>query len=1178
MGFVHLHCHSEYSLLDGANRLEDLVRRAAEFGQPAVALTDHGCLHGALVFYDVARRAGLKPILGMEAYVAPRGRAERRRESGERGAYHLVLLARDEEGYRNLVKLSSLGYTEGFYGKPRIDRELLERYGAGLIVTSACLAGEVATALRAGRWEDARAIATWYAERFPGRYYLEVQAHETPGQAELNAAIFRLADELGLPVVATNDAHFLRAEDHAAHDVLLCIQTGKPLEAPDRLRYDRGLYFKSTEEIRAFFPDRPDVLEATLRVADEVNFVFRKQIHVPAFPLPPDAPDEATLLRRWVWEGAERRYGAAPDDLPPAVRERIAYELDTIERLGYAGYFLIVADFIRWAREHGIPVGPGRGSAAGSIVAYCLGITNLDPLRFDLLFERFLNPERVSMPDIDVDFCYERRGEVIDYVRQKYGAASVGQIITFGTMKSRAVVRDVGRVLGFSPAETDRLAKLIPSSPAYAPSVAEAVEKVVELRRLYEEDARVRRLLDTARALEGLARHASVHAAGVVIAPGPLDDYVPVCLPPGKNSTEEGIVTQYDMASLEKAGMLKMDFLGLKTLTVLHDAVALVRARYGALRHPRRDDVYESLDDLPLDDPDVYAMLARGGTMGVFQFESSVATETLRAMRVDRFDDLVATNALIRPGTLDVGMHLAYIRRKLGQEEVVYPLPELAEVLAPTYGVIVYQEQVMRIAQVLAGYSLAEADVLRKAVGKKDAELIAEELKRFVERAVARGHDRAAVEALAEQIRAFGRYGFNKAHAAAYSVIAYQTAWLKCHYPAEFMAALLSSVMDKSEDVVAYIDHCRELGRYLPQLPPTGLEVLPPHVNESEWKFTVVGDPPGRIRMGLGAIRNVGAGPVAAILAARRQGGPFRSLADLLERVDLTQCNRRVLEALICAGALDGLGGHRAQLFAALEPTMTAVQQLQRERASAQMNLLGDLDGGLALAAPPLPDVPPWSESEQLRREKEALGFYVSGHPLAKYRELLARWPVRCADLPAHRDRRLQLAGFVAALEEKISKRDGTAYARLVLDDGDGRATLMAFGETWQRLRERLKPDSVVVVSGTVASRDSEEIPPLYVEDAEPLEDWLAHGTLGLELRLRPGLDPAVVADVTRLCADFPGAAPLRVRWCDPRGELVLASRRLRVRPAPELVERLRQRLGPDAVTWVWRNANGRKG
>src|SRR5215213_5688264 len=723
MSFVHLHCHSEYSLLDGANRIDDLIRRAQELEQPALAITDHGNMHAAWEFQEKAKKAKLKPILGMEAYVAPGDRKLKARPApGAKPYYHLVVLAQNAAGYRNLVKLSSLAYTEGFYVKPRIDRELLAKYSEGLIVSSACLAGEVAGHLMEGRYDQAKEVAAWYANLFDGRYYLEAQAHESEGQRQLNEQIFRLADDLGLPVLATNDSHFLKKDDHDAHDVLLCIGLGRDRSDNDRMRYDRGLYFKNHQEIAAKFPGRPDVLTQTLAIADTAGIEFGKKYHVPSFPLPSGVETENELLVRLAQEGARVRYAGGPDSglpLPPEVQERLDYELGVITKTGYAGYFLIVADFIKAARDRDIPVGPGRGSAAGSLVAYALRITDVCPLKYDLLFERFLNPERVSMPDIDVDFCFERRGEVIEYVREKYGKESVCQIVTFGTMKSRAAIKDVGRVLGFSPGETDALAKLVPNAPNYSLTVQEAVAQIPEIARVYKTDERYKQLLDYAMALEGLSRHTGVHAAGVVIAPGPLDDYVPIATVSSKGAgagnEETVVVTQYDMNCLEKAGMLKMDFLGLTTLTVIRDALDNIERRTG-----ERPD----LNAVDLNDPDTYRMLRAARTTGVFQFESALATDMLRSMRCDRFDDLVASNALLRPGPLDAGMHKVYIRRKRGEEPVTYQLPELEPILANTYGVITYQEQVMRIAQKLAGISLAEADVLRKAVGKKDAELI----------------------------------------------------------------------------------------------------------------------------------------------------------------------------------------------------------------------------------------------------------------------------------------------------------------------------------------------------------------------------------------------------------------------------------------------------------------------
>src|SRR5947209_8501944 len=879
MPFVHLHTHSEYSLLDGANRIPDLLDRIRTLGMDSLAITDHGNLHGAWQFYSEAKSRGVRPILGFEAYLAFGSRHKRERPVDAPAAYsHLVLLAKNRTGYRNLIKLSSIGFLEGYYRRPRIDREALEQHKEGLIGLAACLSGEIALYLRQGNEEAAKASARYFAQLFgKDGFWLEVQDHGLAEEKVVSAGMFRLGQELGLPVLATNDAHYLKKDDAEAHDVLLAIGTGKDLDDPNRFRFfGQESYVKSEAEMRPLFSEHPQVLAETARVAELCEFDFEKRYFLPQYPRPAEFASDNELLVHLARAGARERYG---DPLPAAVEQRLVYELDVIQRTGYAGYFLIVYDLIKAARDRGIPTGPGRGSAAGSLVAYALRITDVDPLRFDLLFERFLNPERVSMPDIDLDFCFERRGEVIEYLRAR---------------------------------------------------------------------------------IEGLARHASVHAAGIVIAPGPLSEYVPVCLAP---QGADAIITQYDMVSLEKVGMLKIDLLGLKTLTVIHDAVQMIRERHGVTLDPAA---------LDLEDPDVYRLLRSGRTAGVFQFESPLATDCLRNMKCDRFVDLVATNALLRPGPLDAGMHLVFINRKLGRDKVRYPHPDLEQILAPTYGVITYQEQVMRIANVLAGYSLAEADVLRKAVGKKIQKLIDAELERFVERAAARGHDRRVIVDIAAQIATFGRYGFPKAHAVAYSILSYQTAWLKTHYPAEFMAALLSSEIGNTDQVVTYINEARELG----------LEVLPPDVNESGFKFTVVGDT--RIRFGLGAVKNVGEGAIASILAGRRDGGPYRSLVELCDHIDLRLCNKRVLEALIDAGACDSLGGHRAQFVAALEHAFGEAQVRQQERESGQHALFGE-ETPVPPPPPPPPDGLPRPRHRRPQREKGGPGFFLSRHPLPQY-------------------------------------------------------------------------------------------------------------------------------------------------------------------------------------------------
>jgi DNA polymerase III subunit alpha len=1156
MSFVHLHTHSEYSLLDGANRIPDLVAHVRRLGMDSLAVTDHGNLHAAWAFYAEAKASKIRPILGFEAYLAYGDRRSPQKPADAPAHYsHLVLLARNRTGYQNLIRLASIGYTEGFYRRPRIDKEVLARHAEGLVGLAACLSGEIAHALRAGRYSEARASAEWFAKTFgPEGFWLEIQEHGIPEERQVTEGMLRLGQELGLGVVATNDAHYLRREDAEAHDVLLAIGTGAELDDPKRFRFTgQESYVKSEAEMRALFPAHPEAVDNTQRVAELCEFDFERRYYVPSFPLPEGHSDENSMLRELAEAGAKRRFG---ETLPPPVRERLDYELSVITTAGYAGYFLIVQDFIAAARAKGIPVGPGRGSSAGSLVAYALRITDVDPLRFDLLFERFLNPERVSMPDIDVDFCYERRGEVIEYVRERYGRDSVGQIITFGTLKARAAIKDVARVLKIPPGEADRITKLIPSGPAYSLTITEAVKKVDELRDLVRSAPAYQRMVDLSARIEGVSRHASVHAAGVVIAPGPLSDYVPVCTAPTKGAGqgafgESAIITQYEMGALEQVGMLKMDLLGLKTLTVLHDAVEMIAARSG-----ERID----LSALPFDDPAVYAMLREGRTSGVFQFESPLATDTLRAMKCDRFDDLVASNALLRPGPLDAGMHLVFIRRRLGQEAVSYPHPLLQEILEPTYGVITYQEQVMRIANVYAGFTLAEADVLRKAVGKKDAELLKRELGKFCTRALGQGHPKKQVDELAAQIETFGRYGFPKAHSVAYSVLGYQTAWLKAHHPAEFMAALLSSEIGNTDKVVQYINEARELG----------LLVLPPDVNESGFKFTVVGE--GRIRFGLGAVRNVGRGAIESILAARGER-PIQSLADLVGRIDLRLCNSRVLESLIAAGACDSLGGHRSQLLGALDAVLGEAQLKQQDRESGQESLFGELP-----AAEPrpleLPDVPEWPEAERLAREKEVLGFFISGHPLEPFRTEVELFGTRTtATLSVWSDKPVSVPVVVTGVKRQISKKSGKEYARLVVEDFHGSAEAIVFPEAWARLSLVITEDAALLLSGGYSARDQgEDRAPFVVESARPLAELKRSGAVGVVLRWSAAGGPGaeLLRSAAAVCAGHPGPAPVYIEWSDGNGEAVrLRARRLRIEPGEDVVHALRALLGADRVRYV---------
>jgi DNA polymerase-3 subunit alpha len=1144
MRFAHLHTHSQYSLLDGANRFEALVAAAKAMGMESIALTDHGNLFGAIEFYQTARREGIRPILGMEAYLAA---GDRREKTGRPGDYHhLVLLAQSDRGWRNLLALSSIGYLEGFYYKPRIDWRVLAEHAEGLIALSACLKGELPGLLDRERYDDARRCAQRMAGLFgEDRFFLELQDHGIPSQQLVNQGLRELARELGLPIVATNDVHYERRADASAHDVLLCIQTGRLVDEPDRLRfYSDEFYFKSPEEMAERFGDVPEALDNSAWIAERCDVTLEfGRVLLPAFPLPADHDSLESALEERARAGLARRY----DPAPPEARERFEYELDVIQKTGYAGYFLIVADFIQYARDNGITVGPGRGSAAGSLVAYCLGITNLDPLKYGLLFERFLNPERISMPDIDIDFRDDRRGEIIEYVKRKYGEESVAQIITFGTMKSKAAVRDVGRVLQIPLAEADRLAKLIPNAPGSPQPVRieEAIEQVPEIADAYRSNERTRRLLDDARALQGLARHASVHAAGVVIAPGRLVDHVPLY-----RSEKGELTTQWDMTSVEKVGLLKIDFLGLKTLTVIDDTIERVAA--AGARGPGGGERID-VDRIPLDDPAPYALLGEGRTDGVFQFESSLATDICVRMRPDRFEDLIAINALIRPGPLDTGMTERYIRRKRGEEPVDTYLPELSDILADTYGVITYQEQVMQIAHRLAGYSLAQADVLRKAIGKKIQSLIDEDLLRFREAAEARGVAPAVAERLARDIATFGRYGFNKSHSAAYALVSYHTAWLKAHWPRAFMAALLTNEMGSTDKVVRSLDACRSMG----------IEVLGPDVNESGWEFTEVAQ---GLRFGLGAVKNVGRGAVEEIVRARQAAGPFRHLFELCERVDLRQANRRVLESLIAAGALDSLEGHRAQQIAALDLAIAHGQRKADERIRGQFTLFGGAPEGTKPSLPPLPEVEPWQAGERLRKEKEVLGFYVSGHPLDRVRAQLAAFAretiAAAVELPSGSD--VGLGGVVAAVKGMRDRR-GNPMAFFTLEDYTGTLEVIAFSSVYESARALIHSDTPLLVTGRLDRRE-EEPAKVIADGIVALADAGLAGDRRLEVRVpRDKCDSATLAEVRSLLVQHSGSMPVTLT-IDTGASQATLSPRVRVAVSAGLLEPLHALLGPGNV------------
>ncbi|MBV8366601.1 MAG: DNA polymerase III subunit alpha [Candidatus Eremiobacteraeota bacterium] len=1031
--FVHLHVHSEYSLLDGACRVGDLVQAAAENAMPALALTDHGVLYGALEFYFAAKAKGIKPLIGCEMYVAPRGRRDR----AARDEYHLTVLAVDRAGYQNLLKLVSAGFLEGYYYKPRVDLELLAAHSSGLVVLSGCLGGGVQQALLRDDMDGARAMVRDYRAIFGERYFLELHHHHMAAEDKVRSSLLQLSRETGVRAVATNDSHYLGREDAPAHDVLLCIGTGRLVSDSDRLRFDGDdFYFKSADAMRELFADSSDACDATLDIAEMAELDLQsKSFALPSFPLAPGAQDQSAFLRELCMRGLGERYGSPT----PAQLERLEYELGIIERMGYASYFLIVWDFIRYARERGIPVGPGRGSAAGSIVAYALRISDVDPLRYNLFFERFLNPDRISMPDIDTDFCFERRDEVIEYVREKYGADRVSQIVTFGTMAARAAVRDVGRVMSHPLAEVDRIAKLIPNVPTNPVSIRQAIDSVPDLNSIYHRDAQARKLLDTAIRVEGLARHASTHAAGVVIAPGPITEYAPLV-----RLGDDDVNTQYSMDWVEKVGLLKMDFLGLRTLTVIERASVQIRATDPSFR----------IEDIPLDDAATYALLSSGHTTGIFQLESAGMRRYIAELKPTCIEDVIAMVALYRPGPMD--WINDFIAGKHGRRKITYLHPKLEPILAETYGIAVYQEQATQICRDLAGHTFAQADEMRKVIGKKIKEKIPAEREKFINGCVRSGIDEQLAIKIWQFIEPFAGYGFNKAHSVCYGLLAYRTAWLKANHPLAFMTALLSSLKNNADKVAEYLAECAIMK----------VPIKPPDVNESGTDFTVAGD---AIRFGLGAVRNVGEGAIAELIAKRRDA-PFASLADLCARVDGRQVNRRVLESLIKAGALDKFGS-RAALLAGLDSALDYGQQIAQERDLGQTSLFGG-DGASHLPPPGLPVVPDMKPAQQLALEKEAIGVYISGHPLAdKMEELARRTTSTIAALRETAEDEVVWVGGVITSARRVITKSGDQMLIARLEDQTAAIETVVFPKWYAELAPLFGPDAIVVIKGRVKER-----------------------------------------------------------------------------------------------------------
>ncbi|MCI8526254.1 MAG: DNA polymerase III subunit alpha [Oscillospiraceae bacterium] len=1152
MSFVHLHVHTEYSLLDGACRISRLMERVKELGQDTVAITDHGVMYGVIDFYKAAKKAGVKPIIGCEVYVAPRSRLERV-HGLDNEAHHLVLLCMDHTGYENLSYMVSQSFLDGFYGKPRVDMDLLRQYNGGLIALSACVAGEVPQLILQNDYEAAKAKALEFAAIFDGRYYLEIQDHGLEVQTKANLGIRRIARETGLPLVATNDAHYLSREDSKMQDVLMCIQMQKTVDDPDRMRFETdAFYLKSEEEMRALFPDAPEAMDNTQAIADRCNldFTFGKY-HLPEFKLPAGYTN-VEYFQKLCREGFAVRYPGTPEQ----ARRQLDYEMQMIEKMGYVDYFLIVADFVDFARKSGIPVGPGRGSAAGAVVSYCLFITDLDPIQYGLVFERFLNPERVSMPDIDMDFCQERRGEVIEYVKGKYGADHVAQIVTFGTMAARGAIRDVGRAMNFTYAETDAVAKLVPATPHI--TLEEALRVEPRLRAMYDADERVRTLIDMARALEGMPRNTSTHAAGVVITRLPVYDYVPLA------RNDDTIVTQYTMTTLEELGLLKMDFLGLRNLTVIDDAEKEIRKT-----EPDFD-----IKKVPEDDSETYAMLAEGRTSGVFQLESAGITGVCVGMKPGSIEDLTAIVALYRPGPMD--SIPKFIRSKLNPKEITYRHPKLESILSVTYGCMVYQEQVIEIFRQLGGYTLGQADNMRRAISKKKQESILAERKAFVygdgargiPGAIAGGVDEKTAQAIYDEILDFANYAFNKAHAVCYARVAYETAYLKCRYPRQYMAALMTSVLDSAAKISEYIAECRSIG----------IAVLPPDINESNDYFTVV---EGGIRFGLAAVKNIGRGFIRLVVRERGEHGPFQGLEDLCTRLYGSDLNKRALENLIKCGALDGFGLYRSQLLAVYELVMDSVTSAKRKNLDGQMGMF-DLGGGeTPAAAVSVPKLPELSRRERMAFEKETTGLYLSGHPMDEYRAQLKSARVTpigeilesfSGEGGAFRDeQQVSVAGIVQTVRMKTT-RSNSMMAYVTLEDDTGSMELLVFSNALNQYGNLLAENAAVGVQGRISVRDEKE-PQIILNRAAAIDEFCAQSQArpaprapaaepGQKLYLRlPGQEAPVMRKITAVLHMFPGTMPAVLFFQDTRRRMGCTCL-----PDADLFQELRELLGTENV------------
>lgn len=1149
--FIHLHNHSEFSILDGAFKTKDLVETAYALKMPAVAVTDHGNIFGAVQFFRQAQQRGIKPILGCEVYVAPGSRFEKSRDPLKPNHFHLVLLVKDITGYHNLCQLITKSYLEGFYYRPRIDKEILAQYSEGLIGLSACLKGEVSYYLGEGLEEKAEEAALEYAALLtPGQFYVEVQDHGLPLQKEIRPLLIKLAKKLNLPLVVTNDVHYLKKEDAESHDILLCIQTNKRVTDEDRIRFGtQEFYFKTPEEMAALFSDIPEALRNTVKIASQCQFEFpTSEYFLPSFE-PPEGRKLSSYFEEVAWEGFRSILTKLKDrigrgELPPEeeYEQRLKREIQLVKQMGFEGYFLIVWDLIRAARTKNIPVGPGRGSAAGSLLAYSLGITAIDPLEYDLLFERFLNPERISLPDIDIDFCGRRRDELIDYLTQKYGRENVCQIITFGTMAARGAVRDVGRALGVPLPEVDKIAKMIPFGQDA--TIANALRSISQLKQMRDRDIKIANLLANAQKLEGQVRHPSIHAAGIVITPRPLVEFLPLY-----QSVREEITTQFPMQDIEAIGLLKMDLLGLRNLTAIQDALAMIKQDSG-----REIDIA----NIPLDDKETFKLFQGGNTNGVFQFESSGMKDLLRRFKPEDYRDLIALNALYRPGPLQSGMTDKFVKFKHHPEKIQYEFPEMEPILKETKGLIVYQEQVMRIATDLAGFSMAEADILRKAMGKKKTAVMKAQQQRFVKGAKSHGISTAKANKIFEQIKYFAGYGFNKSHSAAYAYLAYQTAYLKAHHPRYFLAALLTSEAEKgaTNQVVKYINECRQMG----------IEVLSPDINKSEFHFSVEGE---NIRFGLSAIKNVGENAILSILKARKAKGRFSSPFEIVDNVDSKAVNRKVLESLIKAGALDSLGWKRSQLFHLVDRMILYAHEIQRMKASKQQPLFGSGQ----MAAPQIPSevkrMREWDESLLLTYEKDSLGFYITGHPLTRYGDRLNNLiSHRLADLDEEKDfnQEIRVAGIITTLKRLKTKKN-ERMATFILEDLTGRIEVVVFPDAYKTHYDLLSEDSLVWLKGKFLGEG--ESRRINLLQTMALDEAFQKQAKRLVLRIfLPGIEKSVFSDLKDILFKHTGKCPVLFELETPYASRVML-RSLEaqgVSPSDSLTEMIENLLGENSV------------